>query len=283
MRAINDKKATILESDEKVPLLEVCRLRIGFPQFLKGFEETFLQVISNFNVKIDGGQILGVVGASGSGKSLLADAIFGILPENALVDGNLYYRGEELSVERQKALRGKELFLIPQSVKSLDPLMKVGKQVQRITTRQPITKQDVKNIFSKMKLPAETIYKYPFELSGGMARRVLIAMAVLSDAKLIIADEPTPGLDTETRDIILAEIKKLATHYGKSVLFITHDIEAALKIADKITVFNKGETIEVADVSQFSGRGEKLKKTYTKDLWNALPENGFLAGKTENI
>lgn len=260
---------------EKIPVLSVKKLGLEFPQYLKGLEETSLQVISDFTLSIGAGEIMGVVGASGSGKSLLADAILGILPDNARLSGNLFYKGENLSLDRQKELRGKEIFLIPQSIKCLNPLMKVGKQVRTVSTIKPVTTQEVVALLTKMGLPKGTENRYPYELSGGMARRVLIAMAMLCEAQLIIADEPTPGLDREMRDEVLREIKKLTTDYNKSVLFITHDIGAALKIADRIAVFNEGKTVEIAEIEQFCGRGERLKEAYTRALWNALPENGF--------
>lgn len=260
---------------EKTALLKVDGLTLKFPQFLKGLKETVLQVISDFTLEVYEGQIMGVVGASGSGKSLLADAIMGILPQNAILGGHLYFFGEKLSLKRQKALRGKDIFLIPQSIKSLDPLMKVGKQIQQVYSVTPITPQELKKTYQRLSLPKDVGNLYPYELSGGMARRILIAMAMISQAKLIIADEPTPGLDRKTRDEIIMEIEKLASEHKKGVLFITHDIRAALKIADKIAVFNEGKTLEIAEIDQFSGKGEALKNEYSRALWNALPENGF--------
>ena len=109
-----------------------------------------------------------------------------------------------------------------------------------------------------------------------MARRVLIATAMVSDAKLIIADEPTPGLDKEAWEETLNHIKRLSKA-NTGIMFITHDIHAALKIADRIAVFYAGETIEIANIEDFTGNGERLRHSYTKALWRALPENDFKA------
>ena len=218
------------------------------------------------------------MGSSGSGKSLLADSILGILPNNAETKGTILFNGAPLTTKRQEQLRGKEISLIPQSVKALDPLMKTGKQVQSVVRDKKNKKTIQEEAFLKLNLPPNTGDKYPFELSGGMARRVLIATAMLSGAKLIIADEPTPGLDEQAWEETLINIKQLSETNG-GIMFITHDIHAALKIADKIAVFYAGETIEIANKEDFSGLGEHLRHPYTKALWRALPENDFIALK----
>lgn len=262
------------------PLLEVKNFSLSFPQYKNGLEETHIQVIRDFELTIYPGEIVAVVGASGSGKSLLADSILGILPENAETKGSLLFEGKPLTKKRQKELRGNEIFLIPQSVKALDPLMKTGKQVQNIIRDKKNRKKKQEETFLKLGLTPETAKKYPFELSGGMARRVLIASAMVSNAKLIVADEPTPGLDKEAWEETLTHIKQLSKA-NTGILFITHDIHAALKIADKIAVFYAGETIEIANIEDFTGKGERLRHPYTKALWRALPENDFI-GLTGN-
>lgn len=255
-------------------LLEVKDFSLSFRHFKKGLRETNMQVISNLTMTIHKGEIVAIVGASGSGKSLLANAILGILPDHAIQEGTLNYKASPLTRKRQIQLRGREISLIPQSVNALNPLMKVAKQVQDVI--RDGNKQAIQeDVFKELGLPIEAGDKYPFELSGGMARRVLTAIAMITDAELIIADEPTPGLDPKVLRETVTLIKELARD-GKGVMFITHDIETALKIADKIAVFNQGETIEIADVQDFSGRGEKLKHPYTRALWRALPANDFI-------
>ena len=115
---------------------------------------------------------------------------------------------------------------------------------------------------------------YPFQLSGGMARRVLVSTALLSNPKLVIADEPTPGLDEKSVEETLNHLRQMAED-NVGVLLITHDIDAALKVANRIAIFYSGYVIEVANVDDFSGEGENLLHPYTKSLYNALPENGF--------
>ena len=266
------------ETKEETPLLLVKDFSLSFPQYKEGFEESHIHVIRDFELTIHAGEIVAVVGSSGSGKSLLADSILGILPDNAETKGAILFKGTPLTTKRQEQLRGKEISLIPQSVKALDPLMKTGKQVQSVIRDKKNKKRIQEEAFLKLGLPPNTGDKYPFELSGGMARRVLIATAMLSGAKLIIADEPTPGLDEEAWEETLINIKQLSETNG-GVMFITHDIHAALKIADKIAVFYAGETIEIANKEDFSGQGECLRHPYTKALWRALPENDFKALK----
>ncbi|PAV30654.1 peptide ABC transporter ATP-binding protein [Virgibacillus profundi] len=259
---------------DKTPLFEVNHLSLTFRQYKKGLRESSTQVIRDFSLKIHQGEIVAVVGASGSGKSLLADAILGILPENADVKGDLKFAGEELTMEKQMLLRGKDISLIPQSTNALDPLMKAGKQVQSVIKRKN-KKSIQERIFHKVGLSKKAGEMYPFELSGGMARRVLVSTAMVSEAKLVIADEPTPGLDEHARNETIHYIKQLADG-GKSIMFITHDITAALEVADKVAVFYAGETVEIANIDDFTGKGENLRHPYTRALWNALPQNDFI-------
>ncbi|MCD8511932.1 MAG: ABC transporter ATP-binding protein [Bacillus sp. (in: Bacteria)] len=255
-------------------LLEVTNLSISFQQYAKGFRQKQLKVIHQLSLRIEEGEILAVVGSSGSGKSLLAHAILGILPANASVEGDILFEGEPLTEARQLRMRGKQISLIPQSVNFLDPLMKIGKQV-RGTSRGEAVVSKVSETLGKYQLGPEVENLFPFQLSGGMARRVLVSTAVLDQPKLIIADEPTPGLDDSVVKAALASFEKLK-EAGSSILFITHDIQSALAIADKIAVFYAGTTVEVAPVEDFSGSGENLRHPYSKALWRALPQNEFL-------
>jgi peptide/nickel transport system ATP-binding protein len=254
--------------------LEIQDLSISFTKYTKGLRQETTQVIHNLNVSIDKGEIVAVVGSSGSGKSLLAHAILGILPGNATMKGRIVYDGQELTEQRKADLRGTEIVIVPQSVKFLDPLMKIGSQVQTsVRKKNAITAQ--KKIFEKYRLQPFVEKLFPFQLSGGMARRVLVSMAVVSEANVIIADEPTPGLDAEVLKEAEVSFRELADN-GSAVMIITHDIEFALKTADKIAVFYAGTTVEVAPVADFSGKGENLRHPYTKALWRALPQNEFI-------
>jgi len=257
-----------------VSILEVNDLSISFTQYTHGLRQTTHQVISRLNIAMHEGEILAVVGASGSGKSLLAHAILGILPDNATMQGKIQYDGEELTAKRQKTLRGTDLAFIPQSVNFLDPLMRVGAQVRTsVKVGDPVTEQ--RSVFARYRLRPETEKLFPFQLSGGMARRTLVSMAVVSGARVIIADEPTPGLDPASLEQALGYFRELADQ-GAAVMLITHDIGSALTIADRIAVFYAGTTVEIAPASDFSGNGERLRHPYTKALWRALPQNDFV-------
>ena len=255
-------------------VLDVENVSISFIQYTKGLNQRDLKVITDLTLDVSEGEILAVLGSSGSGKSLLAHAIFGILPENANLNGKIKYKGKELSQEDKEELRGKEIALIPQSVNFLDPLMKIsdqaiGKTENDEEKKEKKTKQ--REIFQHYNLGPEVDDMYPFQLSGGMARRVLVSTALLSDPKLVVADEPTPGLTVQET---LNHFKHMKED-GVGVLLITHDIHAALEIADRIGIFYSGYVIEIAENKDFSGDGENLLHPYTKSLFKALPANGF--------
>lgn len=259
---------------KKEPILSVKDLGISFSQYTKGLRRRELEVITNLDIDLYEGEILAVVGSSGSGKSLLAHAILGILPDNATTEGNIIYKGKSLSLKDKEKLRGREIVFIPQSVNFLDPLMKVSKQVKISIENKEEANKRQRKIFNKYGLDKKVDNLYPFELSGGMARKVLLSTALVSDCKVIIADEPTPGLDEKSLNEALKDFRNIADS-GCAILMITHDIEAALKIADKIAVFYAGTTLEIANVNDFKGDGKNLRHPYSKALFNALPQNGF--------
>lgn len=259
---------------KKEPILSVKDLGISFSQYTKGLRRRELEVITNLDIDLYEGEILAVVGSSGSGKSLLAHAILGILPDNATTEGNIIYKGKTLTLKDKEKLRGREIVFIPQSVNFLDPLMKVSKQVKISIENKEEANKRQRDIFNKYGLDKKVDNLYPFELSGGMARKVLLSTALVSDCKVIIADEPTPGLDEKSLNEALKDFRNIADS-GCAILMITHDIEAALKIADKIAVFYAGTTLEIANVNDFKGDGKNLRHPYSKALFNALPQNGF--------
>ena len=254
------------------PILQVDRLSISFSQYTRGAARRDLPVIRDLSFSLPAGQVTAVVGASGSGKSLLAHAILGLLPYNSRAEGGILYRGAPLTPERAAALRGREIALVPQGITYLDPLMKIGPQVRR-GDRSPEARARSRAALSRYGLGPEVEDLYPFELSGGMARRVLIASAVVDQPRLIIADEPTPGLDLKAAGRILGHFRELAQE-GAGILLITHDLELALTVADRVAVFYAGETIEEADAGDFS-RPDRLRHPFTRALWSAMPEHGF--------
>ena len=258
-------------------LLEIEKLSISFTQYFKGLEQRELKVLSDLTMDVNDHEILAVLGSSGSGKSLLAHAILGILPSNANVGGSIRYKGKEMDDELKEELRGDKISFIPQSVNNLNPLMKVKDQaiglVKDEADREKLSKKQ-REIFNQYNLSEKVDDMYPFQLSGGMARKVLISTALLNDPEIIIADEPTPGLDeaaVEETIINLVELKEK----GIGMILITHDIYTAINTSDRIAILYLGYVIEITDTKNFSGTGEKLLHPYTRSLYKALPETDF--------
>ena len=258
-------------------MLSVQNLSITFTMYDQGLAQKRLTVITDLNLTVQAGEVVAVVGASGSGKSLLAHAVLGILPTNAEVSGTITFQGELLTPERAATLRGKMIALVPQSIGYLDPLMQVGAQVERAAQLSGRSKQASKSVvartFSRYDLKSGTKQLYPFQVSGGMARRVLVSTAAVGQAELVIADEPTPGLHPDVVRETLNHLKELALE-GKGVILITHDIEAALQVADRVAVFYAGTTVEMTDAKKFYSH--ELYHPYTQALWRALPQNEFI-------
>lgn len=257
---------------KKETLLEIHDLSVSFRMYDSALEQRQLQVISDLHLTVRPGEIVAVAGSSGSGKSLLASAILGILPANATVRGHLHYNGQEMTPQMQAQLRGSEIALVPQSVAYLDPLMKVGRQADG--HRRPYPTEKRRGLFRRFGLPEQTESLYPFQLSGGMARRVLVSTALITDARLIIADEPTPGMSLEQSLQALQMFRELANE-GRAVILITHDIDLAFEFADRVAVFYAGTTVETAPAADFRTGPDALRHPYSKALWQALPQNGF--------
>ena len=263
-------KTDIMKKEE---LLSIENLSIRFRQYESGggrraFRQTFLPVITGLNVTVHRGEIVAVVGASGSGKSLLAHAVLGLLPANAFQEGSIRYRGKETG--ESDGVTG--IALVPQSVAWLDPLMKIGKQVLA-GRKTAAAKERMRTLFARYGLSEAVEELYPHECSGGMIRRILLVAALMDEPVLIIADEPTPGMDESLARQAMDELREFADE-GKGVLLITHDIELALRGADRIAVFYAGTTVEVAEAADFA-KEELLRHPYTKALWRAMPANGF--------
>lgn len=257
---------------KKETLLEIHDLSVSFRMYDHGLEQTDLKVISDLHLTVYPGEIVAIAGSSGSGKSLLASAILGILPGNATAYGHISYKGQQLSAERQRQLRGTKIALVPQSVAYLDPLLKVGQQADGHKKPYPTEKRH--SLFKRFGLPDKTEQLYPYQLSGGMARRVLVSTALITDSELIIADEPTPGMSLNQALEALKMFREMANE-GKAVILITHDIDLAFEFADRVAVFYAGTTVETAPASDFKKGPDALRHPYSKALWRALPQNGF--------
>ena len=251
-------------------ILKVEHLSVFFRQHDRGLKTRMVHGVEDLNLTIHEGEIAAVVGSSGSGKSLLAHAVMGILPYNAFMDGTIRYDGEILDKKRLKALRGHELVLVPQSVSYLDPLMKVGKQVTK-GSRKLETVLKMRQVFSRYGLEPGTEEKYPFELSGGMRQRVMIALAFSCAPELIVADEPTTALDVTVQLQVLRLLKHKARASGTSVLFISHDMAVVSQLCDRMYVMYAGSVIE-------SGATQTLihhpVHPYSIGLLQCAPENG---------
>ena len=259
-------------------ILEVKNLNIGFNMYDKLLNQKLYQMVFDLNVTIKKGEILAIAGSSGSGKSLMAHAILGILPKNTVVSAEIKFKNEIVDEDRLSQLRGKEITFVPQSIAYLDPLMTIEDQLMR----KDINKQDFFKVMDTLGFTKADLGKYPFQLSGGMARRVLIANTILSKADLIIADEPTPGLSLDLAIEVLNHFRNMAND-GKGILLISHDIDLVCNVADKMAIFYGGHILETLNTKDFL-KGEKyIRHPLTKAFWRALPQNDFEETDMEDI
>ncbi|CRK81656.1 ABC transporter ATP-binding protein [Neobacillus massiliamazoniensis] len=256
-------------------LLDVKNLRTSF---YNGKSKT--EVIRGIDFTVEKGEILGIVGESGSGKSVMVKSILGIIPPNAKIDtGEIILDGkhiEGLSKKEKRAIRGREIAMIFQDpMTALNPLKKVGDHLVELLTRiRGLNKKDAKQesieLLRMVGIPSpETrVDQYPHEFSGGMRQRVLIAMALSCNPKLLIADEPTTALDVTIQAQILELIKKLQQEKDMSVVFITHDLGVVATICSRILVMYAGKVME-------EGLAHEIfyspKHPYTKALLNSIP------------
>lgn len=260
------------EKEEKEPLLSVRHLSISFIRYEGWWKRGRLSAVRDLSLEVRSGEMVAVAGSSGSGKSLLAHGIMGLLPYNASREGDILYKGEVLTEERLKKLRGNEIVLVPQSVSYLDPLMKAGEQIRKGAGDSESRKRCTE-VLKRYGLGEDTEKLYPFQLSGGMTRRVLIATAVKEKPCLVIADEPTPGLHLEAAKRVMSHFREIADE-GAGVLVITHDLELALNTADRIVIFYAGTNLEEAETADFA-QEETLRHPYTRALYRAMPQHGF--------
>lgn len=271
-------------------LLQVSHLSVSFRMYDSDApfftaEQSFREVISDLSISVHAGEIVAVVGASGSGKTLLADSIMGLYEPNARVEGEVWFDGELMGADDLARARGRAggIALVPQGVAHLDPLMRVGRQVEGSRPRAQRAERAAKRaeLFERYGLGPEVARLYPHQLSGGMARRVLLCCALMDDPKVIIADEPTPGLDLPLALAALADFRAFADD-GGGVMLITHDIELALRVADRVAVFKDGTVVEETSVASFESP-ELLRHPFSRELWHALPEHDFSDGGAPEV
>lgn len=235
------------------------------------------EVLHALTLSVHEGEVVAVVGASGSGKTVLADVLLGLYEPNATVSGRMWFDGASLDASSLAALRGRGICLVPQSVSHLDPLMRVGAQVQgafqgrtRVERAADRARREARQreLFEAYGLAPEVARLYPHELSGGMARRVLLMCALMEEPRVLIADEPTPGLDAELAVRAVDDLRAFADA-GSGVILITHDLELAVRVADRIAVFKDGSVVEETAASNFA-EPELLEHPFSRALCREL-------------
>ncbi|KCV32359.1 oligopeptide/dipeptide transporter, C-terminal domain protein [Bordetella bronchiseptica 00-P-2730] len=239
------------------------------------------RVVRNLSLDVHAGETVCVVGESGSGKSVTSLAVMGLLPEGILEvsGGSARVLGEDIvtaSARRRRELRATRMAMVFQEpMTALNPVHRVGSQVDevlRLHRRMPRAQRRAKvlEMFRSVHLPdVERIYDaYPHQLSGGQRQRIVIAMALILEPKLLIADEPTTALDVTTQKQILALIRELQDRHQTAVLFITHDFGVVAEIADRIVVMNRGDLTETGTRDEILARPSQ---NYTRRLVSSVP------------
>jgi peptide/nickel transport system ATP-binding protein len=224
-------------------------------------------------------EVLALVGESGCGKSVTAMALTGLLPPNAEVTGSVRLTGRELLGARENRLstvRGREIaYVFQEPMTSLNPVLTVGRQVREVLYRHQrmarrAAQRRALDLFGQVGIPepGRRLGEYPHQLSGGMRQRVMIAMALACQPKLLVADEPTTALDVTIQAGILDLLRTLSAEIGTAVLLITHDLAVVADIADRVVVMYAGRTIEESDVD---GLFAAPSHPYTRGLLDAVP------------
>ena len=244
------------------------------------------EVVKNVNLEINDGHILGIVGESGSGKSVMSLSIMGLLPTTANVSGTIEIDKEVSNIKDSSHLKkGVQMAMVFQEpMTSLNPTMKIGSQVEEMLklhtdldklARKAKVLESLKSVGLK---EAEKVYKsYPHELSGGMRQRVMIAIAVILEPKLIIADEPTTALDVTVQNQIIKLLSDINKKKNNSMIFITHDLNLARKLCTDIAVMKNGIVVEKGTTQDIFS---SPKHEYTKMLLEKVPSR--IKGVSDN-
>ena len=237
----------------RVPLLEVINLRTYYET-----RRGLVKAVDGVNLTLDKGEILGVAGESGCGKTTLALSIMKLLPpEGKIVSGKILLGGEDIvtkSEEEMRRIRWEKVSMVFQhSMNALNPVLTIERQLlDAIRAHKNLSKEEAirkaKRLFEMVGLDPSRLRSYPHEFSGGMRQRVMMAMALAADPQLVIADEPTTGLDVITQSQILELLKSLERRLGLSVMIITHDLAVIAEACDRVAIMYAGKIVETADV-----------------------------------
>ena len=257
-------------------LLEVEDLRIEFPT-----RRGTLVAVDGVSLHIEAGEVLGVVGESGAGKSLTGAAIIGLLePPGRIASGEIRFEGrriDNLSYEQQRRLRGRHIAMVFQDpLTSLNPLYSVGRQlIETIKTHIDMDERQARQraleLLDEVGIPAANrrIDQYPHQFSGGMRQRVVIALALAANPRLIIADEPTTALDVSIQAQIISLLKRLCREHRTAVMLVTHDMGVIAETADRVAVMYAGRIVEVGPVQDVIKRA---RHPYTHGLMGSIPK-----------
>lgn len=242
-----------------------------------------VKAVQGVDFTIEAGKTLGIVGESGSGKSVTSFSILNLLDHpGKIVDGEILYNGRnlvELSGQEMRSIRGNDVSMIFQEpMTSLNPVHRIGRQLSEpIMLHQGKSKQDAwaaaVELLREVKIPnpESVVYNYPFQLSGGMRQRVMIAMALACEPKLLIADEPTTALDVTIQAQIFKLMNDLKKEHNTAIMFITHDLGAIAELADDVAVMYTGEIVERAPVDTVFDRKTKYSHPYKEGLLKSIP------------
>jgi len=256
----------------EMALLEVRGLCIDYK-----LQNRYLRAVDNVAFQIDEGEVLGLAGESGSGKSTIAHSILKILPRSARVSGSILIDGTEvvkMDDREARAYRWKVVSLVPQgSMNAFDPVITIGSQiVESIRIHRNVDKADAwrrtRELFSLVGIPEGRAKGYPHEFSGGMKQRAAIAMALSLNPKLVILDEPTTALDVVIQRQVLGLLARLRRELGISFLFVTHDLSVLSEIATKVAVMYAGR---LAEISNSETLFASPRHPYSRALIHAIP------------
>lgn len=244
-------------------------------------DDNVYKAVNNVSIKMKKGETLGLVGESGAGKSTLALSIMRLLPNNIgfVTDGKIYVSGQDinkLSKLEMQRLRGFEVSMVFQDpMTSLNPLMTVEEQVAEVINAHQTLPKDkvsakVDELLELVGIQTQRKVDYPHQFSGGMKQRVVIAMALACESKLVIADEPTTALDVTIQAQVLAMINDLKEKLGTSIILITHDLGVVAAVCDNVSIMYCGEIIESGTVEDIYSK--KIHHPYTVGLFGSIPD-----------